>query len=55
MNINNFIETVTNEHDKSLLVKKLRSGSKLVVSKNDSTYIKGRYIAGHGVYTVTEV
>lgn len=55
MNISEFIKTVTNEHVKSLLIKKLSLGCELLVSNNDSGFIKGKYVVGHGGYTVTEV
>ena len=55
MSINDFIETVTNTHVKRLLVKKLNTGCNLIVNKNDSLSIRGRYVVGHGGFTITEV
>lgn len=55
MNINDFIKTVSNNNVKNLLVKKVNGGSNLIVNKNDSGFVRGRYVVGHGGYTVTEV
>lgn len=55
MNIATFIKTVTNENVKRLLIKKVESGCNLAVNSNDSKFVKGRYVVGHGGYTVTQI
>lgn len=55
MSIGNFLKTVTNAHVARLIEKKLARGCNLIVRSNDSAKVGGRYVCGHGGYTVLEV
>ncbi len=55
MDINTFIKTCSNKHVKALVIKLLKQGGKLIVSRNSSTYIVGKYIVRHGGFTITKL
>ncbi len=55
MDINTLIKTCSTTHVKDFAIKLLKQGGKLIVSRNSSTYIVGKYIVRHGGFTITKL